>query len=242
MTEIKLFELTQKILEESESYILNYKIQTKAGFWFSKHLIFPIKFLLMGFGEFFKPFIKWSFLSLAFILVGSLIIGDDSAPSEVESIIFSLCFYVPIALVMFSVPSTYAYYGVLPENVKAIVEYLESLNIQELETIDALQANLENIHSRINNRISAYKWLIGASWVFFTYLLNQQINLVLKISPDSWQSFIENNILTFAVFLFISIACVGIVASYKRASELLVKTLEFGFIEIKHKLQMAKIN
>lgn len=240
MSETKVFELTQKILEESEAYILNHSSQTKPGYWFSKHIIFPIKFLFKGSEEFFKPFTKWAFMSFAFLIAGTIIVRNGEFPAEIASLILSACLYAPMALVMFSVPSTYAYYGVRPENVDAVVEYLETFNIQKPETIDCLQSNLENIHARIINRVSAYKWLIGASWALFTLIINQQMNVALKINPDSWQAAIQENITAIAAFIGISVLAIWIITSYKRASELLIKTLEFGFVEIKHKLHMAK--
>ena len=179
-------------------------------------------------------------MSLAFLIAGTLIVSNSELPAEVASLILSICLYVPMALVMFSVPSTYAYYGVKPKNVDAIVEYLERLGIQEIETVDCLQSNLENINNRVNFRISAYKWLVGASWALFTLILNQQMNVALKMTPGSLQGAIQENFIALAAFIGISTLAIWIIASYKRASELLIKTLEFGFVDIKHKLHMAK--
>ena len=240
MSEIKIFELTQKILEESEAYILNHSSQTKAGYWFSRQIIFPIKFLFKGSEEFLKPFTKWGLMSFAFLIAATYIVDNGEFSTEIKSFIFSVCLYAPMVLVMFSVPSTYAYYGVEPKDVDAVVEYLEKFNIQDLETIDCLQSNLENIHTRIINRVSAYKWIIGASWALFSLILNQQLNVTLKINPDSWKTTFQENIIHLAVLISISILAIWITTSYKRASELLIKTLEFGLVEIKHKLHIAK--
>ncbi|MDX2424662.1 MAG: hypothetical protein QNK15_00240 [Cycloclasticus sp.] len=238
--EIKVFELTQKILENGEAYILGHTNKSKLELWFFRHLIFPINFLLKGSEEFFKPFMKWSIMSVLFILFGLFIIKNVQLTSELSSIVLSFCIYIPMALVMFSVPSTYAYYGVDSKKVDAVVKHIEDLNIQNTETIECILTNLESINSRIITRVSTYKWLVGASWGLFTLLLNQQINLVLKISPESWQSSLQNNVLGLSIFIIITIVALWIITSYKRASELLIKTLEFGLIEVKHKLDIAK--
>ena len=239
-SEIKIFEITQQILEDGEAYILGHASKSKLELWFFRHLIFPVKFLMKGSEEFFKPLIKWSFMSVFFILFWLFVAKNFQPPNEISSIILSVCIYMPMALVMFSVPSTYAYYGVDSKNVDAVVEYIESLNIQETETIDCILSNVERINSRIMTRVSAYKWLVGASWGLFTLILNQQMNLVLKIKPESWQSILQDNFLGLSIFIIITMVAIWIITSYRRASELLIKTLEFGLIEVKHKLYIDK--
>lgn len=241
MSNIKIFELTQKILEESEAYILNHTSQTKLGFWFSRHILFPGKFLAKGSEDFFKPFAKWAFLSFVLLALGTYIINHANFPSEIKSLIFSISLYVPMALIMFSVPSTYAYYGVTSKNVDDVVLYLETLKIKEIETIECLQANLEIVDSRIRKRISMYKWLIASTWAVFTLILNQQMNVALKMQPKAWHTVLQENLSSLIVFITITLIAIWIITSYKKASELVIKTIEFGLIEIKHKIYMNKM-
>lgn len=240
MSKIKVFELTQKILEEAESYILGHKSQNKIELWYSRHVVFPVKFLMRGSEEFLKPFIKWVLMTLVFITIGSFILNNSQAPTEIASVILSFCLYVPMALVMFAVPSTYVWYGVKPKNIDAVVEYLDSFNIQSPDTIDCILSNIENSYARISSRISSYKWIVGALWALFTLILNQQMSIALKISPETWQSSLKENFIALIAFAVISLLALWIITSYKRASEILIKTLEFSLIEVKHRLQVTE--
>lgn len=157
MSEIKVFELTQETLKEAEAYILGHSSQNRIGLWFSRHITFPVNFLMKGSEELLKPLVQWSVMTTVFSFAAALIMNNNVLLDEIKSVVLSLCLFIPMALVMFAVPSTYAYYGVKQEDIDVIVKYLETFNIQEPETINCILSNVEAIHTRIMARVSSYK-------------------------------------------------------------------------------------
>ena len=237
MMNTRIFDLTQKIIEDAEAYILNHESQTKIGFWLSQQIIFPFKFLILGSEDLFKPFAKWSVLSFVFLMLGTYFVSKSEFPPEIATFIISICIYVPMGLVIFSVPSTYAYYGVKKKNVEKIYEYLLELNINNVGEVELIEDNLERIYARVVSRVSAYKFIIGASWAFFTLIFNQQMNVALKTAPENILIVLQENMINLALFITFSLLAMWLITSYKRASDLLFKSVEFGFVELKNKMK-----
>jgi len=65
--ELNIFELTQSLLEDTEIYILNYKDKKNILFPVFKEILFPIQYLLIGWNNFTKPFVKWIIMIFIFI-------------------------------------------------------------------------------------------------------------------------------------------------------------------------------
>ncbi|MAX33565.1 MAG: hypothetical protein CME72_10945 [Halomonadaceae bacterium] len=119
---------------------------------------------------------------------------------------------------------------------EAVVKYIERIGINDVETIELVEENMGKIQERITARISAYKWLVGSLWAFFTLILNQHLNISLKSSPENWSGVVFDNIVALSFFVAISLVALAIIYSYKRASDLLMKTVGFGLVEAKHRV------
>lgn len=236
-----IFEITHKIIEDSEAYILNYPSQTKVRLWLSKSLIFPFNFLLLGAGEIFKPFVKWFFMSAALLALWTFVVTNTNLQPEIVTVGLSICIYLPMALVIFAVPSGYAYYGVRKDSLNGVVKYLSKLDINSVEMAELIEDNLTSIYARVISRTSTYKWIVGSFWALFAFILNQQIRIVSTKSPENLASIINDNIIVAIAIIISTFFAVWLIASYKRASELLFKSIEFGLVELKHKLNEEKL-
>jgi len=237
-TKTEVFSFTQALIEDAETSILKHQSISKPSLWASRQFIFPAKYLMLGASDVFLPFFKWSIMSLILLTVVGYLIKGIGLPVDINTTIMGLCIYIPMALVIFSVPSTYAYYGVKDENIRAISEYLSKNNISDVFIIELIEENLEKIYIRVLSRVSTFKWVIASLWAFLTFILNLQMKISIKASPNNWESLIQENMMLLGMFAFISFIAIGLVISYKRASDLLFKSIEFGLVEFKYQLKV----
>ncbi|RJE77055.1 hypothetical protein BGP78_02070 [Pseudoalteromonas sp. MSK9-3] len=93
-------------------FLLNLPVEKKLWSNITRYLVFPIKYLLLGLGEFFKPASIWAFMAFAFLLIGSIIMKKLEVAPEFSLILMNVCIYLPMVLVLCAVPSTYVNYGV----------------------------------------------------------------------------------------------------------------------------------
>lgn len=202
---------------------------------FKKH-IFPVIYLIKGLTDYLKPFLIFIINYSALLIVVLPSILKENPPPEVILSALAFFTFIPIMLVMFSVPSTYAHYGIKSHNVDAMVEYFVGLGIQDVSTVELIEEHIVMVKERIFARITYYKWLIGSLWAFFTFLLNQQLNTTISSNPNSWIIFITNNAIPISLFIAMSLIAISMIYGYKRASEILIRTVEFGLIEMKQRL------
>ena len=59
---------------------------------------------------------------------------------------------------------------------------------------------------------------------------------LLRVNEQVLGPALSGNIISFAVAFVLTVAALILVVGYKRASELLIKSIEFGCVEMKHKL------
>ncbi|WP_040576531.1 hypothetical protein [Methylophaga thalassica] len=144
-----------------------------------------------------------------------------------------LCLFLPIALVIFAVPSTYALNAVEKDQVVYVSKLIHDAGINTLEKIELLEQNIESIFSRINSRVTFYKWFLGVVWAISVFQLNIYIGFISKIEDKGLTGIMRDSAesLVFMVICFISVLV--IVQGYKRASEKLIKTIEFAAVERK---------
>ncbi|MCW8932634.1 MAG: hypothetical protein OQL19_20665 [Gammaproteobacteria bacterium] len=237
-----MYNITQTVMEKTEALILNLPSESKLWSTATRLFIFPFKYLLLGLGEFFRPASIWAYVAFALLIISSFMINNLNIQREYTTLIFSICIYLPMVLVIFAVPSTYAYYGVQDYHVKKIVEVLEQLEVNSIEKIELLEENIEKIYSRILSRITFYKWLVGSIWALFIIITNIEIRILLKVQNEGWQQAIGDNIIYFSIFLFATLFALLLIVGYKRASELLIKSIEFSCVEKKYLLQTDTLN
>lgn len=230
------FLFVKKIFDYTESYILGYAPGHRVESWFLKRFWFPFKYIFKGGGELFWPFMKWSWMFLASFVAMTYIVKENQTPQFVLFLAW-LCAFIPMFLVMFSLPSTYAYYGVKPKHINDVVDYIEQQGIASVELVDLFEKCLEKIKERVAARVSAFKWVVGVGWALFTFTTNLEIGILLRKDPSQWVDAASKLTFDLFGFVFFSVIAITLVFSYKRASDLLVKTLEYSALEIKFRLK-----
>lgn len=230
-----MFELTQKILKKIEASILGLP-SDKPWSWLTRHLFFPVKYMKLGFREFFRPFNFWAIF--IFVLIGLLLIANSEFSFEpgVFSVLVSLIVYFSLVLMIFAVPSTYAYHGVTNDYTKIAMKIIEGEGVDSPEKIELFEENIAKIYERIGSRVSFYKWLIGALWAIYIISLNLELRILLKISDSNMLSAIFESMKHFWWVLMCATFVLLLVVCYKRASDLLIKSIEFGCVDLKFKL------
>lgn len=232
-----MFQITQRILIRTEAYLL--KLPTEKKLWglATRYLIFPFKYLFLGLKDFFKPASLWSLFAFVLMIIGAIVVEKLSIPVENRAMIVNIAGIFPLVLVIFSVPSTYAYNGVEENYVNETSKLIKDEELDTPEKIKLLEKNLEKISSRIYSRVSFYKWLVGAAWAMYLLFFNLEMRyLITQKLGDSNNKLLSENISSFVITLFATLTALVLIFSYKRASEILMKSIEYGCTQCEYEL------
>ena len=234
-----MFQITSRILQDTESLLLNLPAQNKIWKWPTRYIIFPFKFLQLGLGDFIKPASLWAFLSVALILLTAIFVQKLNVPMEYRGTILNISLFIPMALVIFSVPSTYAFSGVIEKNITKVKGFLQKEGINTIEETELLEENIKRIFSRTNSRVSFYKWLVGALWTLYIVFFSIEMKVFLSAKPKTNDPDLSNTIMYFAIYLFSSLFAMFLIVGYKRASDILIKTIEYACTQNKYEFIKA---
>lgn len=228
-----MFELTQKIIEITEADLVNFNSNNKYLSKIARWLWFPLMYLTLGLKDFFKPTKFWWFLLFALFVVMTFVFNNFEIPKEYTAYIFNFFFYFSMVLAMFSMPSMYAYYGVEKGYILKVILILESEGIKTVDEIELLEQNIEKVHERISARISFYKWIVGMTWTIYLLIISLETRFIARLDDETLSRAISDNISTFVLTAFATLAALSLVVGYKRASETLIKTIEFACVDYK---------
>jgi hypothetical protein len=231
-----MFESTQRVLEKTEAHILQLPSNNKLWSVFTRYMVFPFKYLLLGLGELFKPASLWAFTWFGLMIVATIINKKFNINPQYSILIINFCLFSPMILVIFAVPSTYSYYGVKSDYIEVIAQNIELEEIDTIEKIELLEENIEKIYSRICSRVSFYKWLLGSFWALYALIFSFELRFLIKSGEESVNQEISGNIFSFVVMLFSVLGILLLVIGYKRASDLLINSIEFSCVEQKYRL------
>jgi len=231
-----MFQKTQKIIEKTEGYLLDLPTDRSLWKFITRFAVFPFKYLYLGIKELFKPVSLWAFSVFILLIIGTFLMEAAKIDTEYYLFILNFCIYVPMALVIFAVPSTYCYYGVNNKHVQEIVEFLKQESFNTVDEIELFEENIEKIYSRILLRISFYKWFIGIIWAIYIFFANIEIRMMSKAQVTGWENELFEKIFSWGMFLTFTIIVFTLIVSYKRASEILIKSIEFSCVEYKYRL------
>lgn len=151
----------------------------------------------------------------------------------------SFFMFICMFLVIFSTPSSYAYYGVSSADIGSVVSHLERIGVDNAQVAESIEENMGIISQRLISRIAVFRWGVAVCWAISTLTLNYSTNIILKVMPESWEQHLLDNLFSFIIFAVLSFVAILLIASYKKATDILVKTIEFGLVEIKHKHSVA---
>lgn len=236
----ELFLITKQLLSKVEQQVI--RIETKYS-WLNfilNYSFFPIMFLTFGVSELFKPLKTWGalfFISIIVVLGVFLIIYF---PEEQKSNVVSFCFYGPIILVMYAIPSSYAFDSILPEEITYIKRFLNQQDVETETKIKLLTDNVGLVKARVYARVNFFKWLLGVSWALSLLLLNQYNSLAIRLEPGMVQETIGTSLETLLVGVFIALFILCSIISYKKANDAVFSRIEFALSELQYSIEMNK--
>lgn len=228
-----MFELTQKIIEEAEANLVKFTFNNKHLNKMARWVWFPLMYLAVGLKDFYKPAKFWIFSLTVLLLILALLFENFVVLKEYSPYIFNFCLYFSMVLAIFSMPSTYAYYGVEKEYIINVLSILETEGIKTVDDIELLEQNIEKVHDRIAARVSFYKWIVGMSWTIYLLVISIETRFIAELDDETLSQAISDNISTFVLTAFATLAALSLVVGYKRASETLIKSIEFACVEYK---------
>jgi len=231
-----LLDVTLAVVQESERRVLTFRSTGMIPDAIMRHIMFPFPFLQLGIGELLRPASKWAFLSFLLLVVAVFIIPQASVSAEAKSYIFMACTYAPLFLVIFAVPSTFAFDSIKTLQIQSLADYIYGLGIDNKEKIEAIEENLDNIAERSYARMKAMKWLVATVWALFLYGLNQTNNIVFKVAPEQITKVISGNISAFVIYSVVTFLSILVVAGYKKGNDAVFRRLQFAVQELKFRL------
>jgi len=242
-----IFSLTKKILDNHEREILNNKNQkiiskitfqnnflSKIFYLWNKYFMYPFQYLMLGLKDFFNHFNNWlmfiSPLLLAYITL------QDAEITKNNFLYIILMF--SMFLLFFSVPTTFALYGLNHDKIMLLTDDLKHLGINDKKTIEYIESTLDKIYLRVMARYMAYRWIIGSIWIFSITLIAIYIKLV---PQDKNIESLETFSIYILILLGFTLFSIFILTLYKRASDIIFKSIEFSLIELKYQLDQKKV-
>ena len=233
-----LFTLTLTVIQEAERRVLTFRTFGAIPDAIMRTIMFPFPFLQLGMVELFRPASKWAFMSFALLIVATFLVPHAELSNQAKSFIFLACTYAPIFLVVFAVPSTFAFDSIKVAQVQSLADYIYSLGIDREEKIDAFDENLSNIAERTYARTKALQWLVASVWALFLYGLNQMNNIALKIAPEKITEIISDNITVFAIYVVVSVLSVLVIVGYKKGNDAVFRRVQFALQELKFRIAL----
>jgi len=231
-----LFNATLSVIHEAERRVLIFRSVGAIPDAIMRNIMFPFPFLQLGMGELFRPASKWAFLSFGLLIAAAFLIPYIGVSAEAKSYIFMACAYASLFLVVFAVPSTFAFDSIKAAQIHSLADYIYSLGIDSEEKIDAIAENLSNIAERTYARMKALKWLVATIWALFLYGLNQVNSIALKIAPEQITKLISDNINAFVIYGAVSLLSVLVIVGYKKGNDAVFRRLQFAVQEVKFRI------
>ncbi len=228
-----MFIKTKEILEASESSLLGFSINRSLLKPVQRLFIYPLVYLKVGFGDFTKPIVVWSFTSFALMGLLTLFSSSMEMPQEIFLILFNICIWGILLLTTFSTPSSYAFYGATEASVNKIVDIFDKNGVQNESDIELLESNLEKIEQRIDARVKFYKWIIGSFWGLYLLIFSFQLRFLSLSGKKIDDNFLNNSFEEFLYVILFTVFALLAMISYKRASNMLIANLQYACIEQK---------
>lgn len=231
-----LYGQTLVLIQETERQVLTFRSAGAIPDAIMRNVMFPIPFLQLGIAELFRPASKWALTTILSLIVAAVLISNLGVTTETKSFIFLACTYLPLFLVIFAVPSTFAFDSIKETQIKSLADYIYSLGINDEDKIEALEENISNIAARTYARMRTLQWLIAALWAFFLYAMNQLNNISLKIAPEQISKVVSDNINAFFIYGLVSLLSLLVILSYKKGNDAVFRRLQFAIQELKFRV------
>lgn len=238
--QLSLFDLTLAVVQETERRVLTFRSGGTISDVIMRNIMFPFPFLQLGVGELLRPASKWASLSFGLLVIVAILIPYAGISADAKSYIFLACTYAPMFLVVFAVPSTFAFDSIKVTQIQSLSNYIYSLGIDCEEKIKAFEDNLSNISERTYARTKTLKWLVATVWALFLYGLNQVNNIAFKISPEQTTKVISDNIGTLVIYGVVTLLSVLVIGGYKKGNDAVFRRLQFAVQELKFRVASSQ--
>lgn len=236
-----MFNTSQKILKEMECHIIG-EIYTNDN-WLSRIIgtlksvfIYPLKLLKVGLEHgLIKDASKFSFISFVIMFVIALLIKDQDLGVKnlfFEYMFFPLAIILPFLLTLFPIPSSLASHNVSIDHINFVVSLLQNNGLVREETIEIFRRNIKAFEQRIVRRINILRAGLALLWTYYLYLYNSFI----KASPTLDYQSILNAMESLSFFILFILAYFILLDSYRKANNIIYRSLEFGANEHSYKL------
>jgi len=229
----ELFLVTKKLLTKVEQQVV--RIETRYSWlnYILNHSFFPLMFLAFGMTELFRPLKTWGTL----FLISSIVILIINIPEDQKSSLLSVCFFGSIILVMYALPSSYAFDSVLSGEIVQIKQFVSQQGVKTEERIKLLINNIDLVKARVYARVNFFKWLLGVSWALSLFIFNQFNSIVIKISPDMIKEIIGESIGSLSVLGIFSLFILCSIISYKKANDAVFCRISLAFNELQYEIE-----
>lgn len=235
-----VYSLTLTVVQETERRVLTFRSAGATPDAIMRNIMFPFPFLQLGIGELFRPVSKWVSLSVGLLVIATFLIPYADVSAEAKNYIFLACTYAPLFLVVFAVPSTFAFDSIKDTQIQSLADYIYSLGINTEEKIEAVEENLSNVAERTYARMKALKWVVATVWALFLYGLNQLNNVALKIAPEQITKVISDNLNAFVIYSMVTLLSVLVIVGYKKGNDAVFRRLEFAVQELKFRVACSQ--
>ncbi|MDD5581462.1 MAG: hypothetical protein PHY16_19625 [Methylobacter sp.] len=230
-----LFNLTLTIIHETERRVLTFRSFGPIPDEIIRILMFPFPFIQLGMAELFRPVSKGAFMWFGLLILATSIVSHAELSEQTKSNIFLACPYVPIFLVAFAIPSTFALDSIKNEQIQSLADYIYSLGINSNEKLETFEENLSNIAERTYARTKTLQWFIATLWALFLYGFNLMNNIALKIAPEQITKIISDSITTFIIYGVVSFFSILVIFSHKKANDAVFRRLQLTIQELKYR-------
>ena len=222
-----------------EAYLIGEKLNQFKIISFLQRLIwFPLKFLKIGVSEITKGIFTYSWITFAFLFLVFWIVSISGvAKTELATVILLFVEIVPIFLVVFAMPSTYAHSGVDEQSVSFVKQHLYNRGFSTETQIDILKKSLKPIEDRAREKVIALKRLVGLVWAGFVYNSSK----IQEITNFTKQE-ILNQLSIFTAFFIALLPTYIAVWGYEAALDKLFRSIEFGSNDFSLENHLDQIN
>ena len=232
-----LFALTRKIVEETEFRVMD--INPKYIFFnrIARNGIFAFPFIHLGIAELLRPMLKWALITIV-LLVGGIAFSKTNVSTYSANSIFILCTFTALFIVVFAVPSTFAFDTITVPQIEELADYIRKQGIDTEQKADSLGECILLVAERTYARTKTLQRLVAVIWGLFLYGLNQFTSITIKLAPDEIAKIFSENIPSVFVYLLVSTLSLGLIVGYKKANDAVFRRLSFAVKELKFRIAL----
>jgi len=231
-----LLDVTVAVVQETERRVLTFRSAGKVFDGILRIILFPFPFLQIGIGELLRPASTWAIISFVLLAGTTFFIPHAEISAQTKSYIFLFCFYAPIFLVAFAVPSTFAFDSIKGPQIQGLADYIYSLGVDDEAKIESFKDSLSIVAERAHSRVKTFQWLVATIWALFLYGLNQMNNIALKVAPEQISKIISDNLPTLVIYVVVSLLSIIVIVGYKKANDAIFRRIQFAVQELKYRV------